>query len=106
MWKDRAAGFPLGSKVCTCIWDELFLSPTVIRPGGICSSMALPIVAAKLVLAAPCNGIFQAIMYSLTPLNFAVIDHKSPCDCAIGPDDASQPLLEFRHRNLLFLSDP
>src|SRR6516162_6335872 len=69
MWKGRAAGFPLGSKVCTCIWDGSFLRPTVIIPGETCSSMALPIVAAKLVLAAPCNGIFQVIMYSLTPLN-------------------------------------
>src|SRR5215831_19505972 len=70
MWKGRAAGFPLGSKVCTCIWDGSFLRPTVIKPGETFSSMALPIVAAKLVLAAPCNGIFHVIMYSLTPLNW------------------------------------
>jgi hypothetical protein len=69
MWNGRAAGFPLGSKVCTCIWDGSFLRPTVIKPGKTCSSIALPIVAAKLDLAAPCNGIFQVIMYSLTPLN-------------------------------------
>ena len=69
MWNGRAAGFPLGSKVCTCIWDGSFLRPTVIKPGKTCSSIALPIVAEKLVLAAPCNGVFQVIMYSLTQLN-------------------------------------
>ena len=69
MWNGRAAGLPLTSKVCTCIWDGSLVSPTVIKPGEISSSSALPMVAAKFVFAAPCNEIFQVMTYPLTPLN-------------------------------------
>jgi len=100
MWKGRAAGFPLGSKVRTCIWDGLSLKPTVSKPGEIPSSMALPIVAVNLVFAARCNEIFQVKMYSLTPLNSrSSIIH--PCaNVLICSDNAGQTLLKFRHRNL------
>src|SRR5215471_20518037 len=69
MWNERAAGLPLGSKVWTRSWDGFLVRPTVINPGCTGSSMALPIVPAKLVFAAPCNGIFQVMIYSLVPLN-------------------------------------
>jgi hypothetical protein len=33
--------------VCTCIWDGSLVSLTVIKPGEICSSTALQMVAAE-----------------------------------------------------------
>ena len=79
MWNGRAAGLPLGSKVYTCIWDGSFHKPTVIRPGETSSSIALPMVAEKLVFAAPRNGIFQVIMYALIPSNshLSIINHRA-----------------------------
>jgi hypothetical protein len=48
---------------------RIFTETNGMRPGATGSSKALPTVAAKLLLATPCSGICQVIVYSLTPSN-------------------------------------
>ena len=68
-----------------------------MRPGSTGSSVALPIVPAKLVLASPFQRRFPGNDVFVLTSQLTCFDHITSSDRAIGSDDASQAAFKFCH---------